>query len=186
MRVAYLLSLLVLLGCAVETDALPGPDSDTYRCPTRASIQNYVSDDAGSGDVGSSDIGSDTGKANALEQVADAGPVPHIALDAGAIPQDTQGAETQTNCVQRAIVNGYAGCPAGDPLRFTCDDNPAFAVQCKTTIDCLARHPLCDRACFVACAQGSDVEFYVYRVVTPFCGVQLWHPDVAWGCLKAL
>lgn len=178
-RVVCLFVASMLTGCALETDALPD------HCPTRGVAQSYAPVDAGSGGGGDSHIDS-VSRGLDLQVL----PSDTVALETLFVPAPVAidvlpSAETAPNCVQRAIVNNYAGCAAGDPLRFTCDDNPEFADTCRATIDCLARNPVCDRACFSACAGRNvvEVEFYVYRIVTPFCGVQLWHPDVAWGCM---
>lgn len=94
------------------------------------------------------------------------------------------------NCVQRAIDNEYVSCPSSDPYAASCAACEGFESRCKAAIDCLLEQPTaCDETCIQKCVgspDSSNVRFCVYKVVTPFCGVQPWSNGVAWGCTKAL
>lgn len=191
------LVLAICLGaCAVENDNLPvryaplevdagvsgtdgcavGTSVDTNHGPTR----NLDLDSRG---VGVSDL------ASAVSSISDAG------TDSEVLVVDTQGNDAHaTSCVQRAIDNGYASCAPSDPYYASCalcagGEDPTIVARCKSTIDCLLKNVICDEACMAKCigvpADGI-VRMCVYKVVTPFCGVQLWKPDAVWGCKKAL
>lgn len=96
------------------------------------------------------------------------------------------------NCVQFVIDNDYGACPVSDPLRSSCDDldrdptrrdaGVAKAAKCKDLVDYLLAHPDCDLACLTAHSDAFTAQ-YLYYVLSPVCGGQLWGPaNAKWPC----
>jgi hypothetical protein len=186
MRYVLIPILTFSLGCATEMDGLFAASLDAGARPVRgfANPDARSSIDAG-GDVAALkvDIRSEDGASTAIDSGASTDVIP---IDT--FPIDT----TPINCMQRAINNGYAACAPDDPYHTSCaacnDRDPKTAADCKAWIDCMSRYSTCDQACYDKCRPPASIvsERCVFRVVTTFCGEQVWHPGASWGCAKAL